>query len=69
MKLNILTIEFSKNDLINKITLPQELNSDLAHFLGIIVGDGYVKKERRKKKIDYRISIDGNLITEYYWYE
>ena len=64
MKLEISSIDFSKNDIKNEIKLPKTLNKDLAHFLGIHLGDGHLQKG----KYNYRAYYNGHWINEYEWY-
>ena len=60
---------FSNNDLRLNIKLPKNLDSDLAYLLGIQIGDGYLKKYKRKTAIEYLISYDGHYINEKEWYD
>lgn len=64
-----MTIESTFNSKISQVTkdinLPDRNDEDLAYFLGLLVGDGYVKYYAPKK--DYQIFIDGNK-EEYEWY-
>jgi len=69
MKLDISEIEFSHVDIKRNITLPNHMSADLAHLIGIQIGDGYLKKEDRGKEgFGYKAIYSGNMLTEYNWY-
>ncbi|MBD3312856.1 hypothetical protein GF345_00275 [Candidatus Woesearchaeota archaeon] len=68
-KLDLSDVSWSKNDIKNAIKLPTHLTEDLSHFLGIHYGDGYMKVQKRSKRIDYRLIYSGHSINEQDWYE
>jgi hypothetical protein len=49
MKLDISHIEFSRKDTLREIRLPSSLTSELAEFIGIMVGDGHLGFYFREK--------------------
>ncbi len=53
-KLNFSNIEFSGNDIKRKIFLPKFISTDLAENVGILIGDGSIRK-------DYTITYCGNI--------
>ena len=61
-------VQFSKNDHKLKIIIPDILTQQLAHLIGIQVGDGYMKIKERKSAVDYCMSYDGHSINEFDWY-
>lgn len=65
MKLDISEVKYSKNDLKIGVKVPTKLDENLAHLMGIHMGDGHL---RRTEKNDYRIEYDGHYINEFYWY-
>ncbi len=69
MKFDLTKVEYSRNDLRQRIKVPEYLTDDLAYFLGFHVGDGYMKVIRRNKTVDYRLSYDGHQINEYTGYQ
>lgn len=68
MKFDLTKVQFSNNDIRLGIKVPEYLTEDLAYFLGFHVGDGYMKIEKRKYKVDYRMHYDGHHINEFLWY-
>ena len=68
-KLDISNIEFSNNDFKNQLKVHSNLSAELAHLLGIQVGDGYLKKKVRGTTVDYVMCYDGNVHNECDWYE
>ncbi len=48
----------SANDIRREIIIPEEFSSELAEFLGILFGDGYMNFYEKKK--DYIIEITGD---------
>ena len=68
MKFDLSNLTFSNYDKKINIRIPNVLDDKLAYFLGIQVGDGFLKKIVRKGKIDYLISYDGHKINEFEWY-
>jgi hypothetical protein len=68
MKFELSKIKYSRNDVKWDIRLPTELNSDLAYFLGVHLGDGHMNLVRRKGKIDYYLAIHGHKTDEFDWY-
>src|SRR3989338_1942858 len=65
MELKKSNISYSRSDLKRNIKLPQEINSKLAHLIGIHLGDGTLVL---KKNYDYWISYTGHLTEEFQWY-
>src|SRR3989344_4061721 len=66
MTFDISQIEFSKNDLNSNISLPNNITTNLAEFIGIIVVDGNLgfyqgKLESGKCYVSYQIRISGNI--------
>ena len=49
MIFNLSKIEFSRNDIKLNIKFPKKLNRKLAYLLGIQIGDGYLKRDKKKK--------------------
>jgi len=66
MKLNLSEVESSKKDLLRKIRIPKILTSQLAHLVGVHLGDGSMV--HNKENYDYWVSYSGNLTEEYDWY-
>jgi hypothetical protein len=64
MKFDLSRVEFTKLDIRRKIKIPSYLDENLAHYLGIHIGDGHLYK----KPGDYRMFYDGHYINEYSWY-
>lgn len=64
-KLDISKIEFSKNDIKRGIKLPDKLTIDLAHLIGIHLGDGCLVNRKHGNRISY----NGHFINEHIWYE
>lgn len=60
-------IPFSKRDLSRNITIPNQLNVELAELIGIIIGDGHVGKYKTKTATHYTIEIDGNIKEKEYY--
>ena len=69
MELDLSKVEFSHNDKRLGIKVPTELTEDLAYFMGVHVGDGYMKIQKRKSAIDYKLQYSGHFINEYAWYQ
>ncbi len=66
MKLDLSKVEFSKKDLLRKIRIPEVLTPQLAHLIGVHLGDGSMV--HNKENYDYWVSYSGNLTEEYDWY-
>lgn len=45
-----------------------KLNKNLSEFYGILLGDGCISKYKNRNRIIYAIRIDGNSITDKYYY-
>lgn len=60
MKLDLSKIKLSKSDLKRKIIFPKQISKDLAEFIGIIIGDGYIYH----KTNHYVIGIVGSPKTD-----
>ena len=71
MEFDLSKIKFSKNDLKKGINIPKNLDSRLAEFIGIIVGDGHIGKHRSKSgnysSVHYQIRICGNIRDKEYY--
>lgn len=52
---------FSRGDIERNIILPNKKTSELAEFMGILTGDGYMNHYR---KYDYNIDITGNKLFD-----
>ena len=65
MEFDLSKIKFSHNDLKSCITIPNRLTSELAEFIGIVVGDGHVglykSKKGNKPFTHYELKISGNI--------
>lgn len=69
MKFDLSRIEFSKFDIKRDLKLPIMLDEKLAEDLGIMVGDGHIGKEIRKKRaVEYQIMCFGNAVTDRVFY-
>ncbi|MBI2575381.1 hypothetical protein HYV82_05850 [Candidatus Woesearchaeota archaeon] len=66
MKFDLSRIKLTKKDELLKTTLPKKLDEDLAYFMGVHTGDGFMNYYDDKK--DYRLSYDGHIINEIGWY-
>jgi len=70
MKFDNSKIGFSKIDIGREITLPHQLNEDLAYLLGFHLGDGHMRQYKRGPNwIESTIFYDGHSINEYLHYE
>lgn len=69
MDLDISQIEFSRNDLKQKIKLPKKLCPHLAYLLGFHMGDGTMNIYKTANKTEYRVAYDGHYIEEFEWYK
>lgn len=71
MEFDLSKIKFSKNDFKKCIKIPETLDSRLAEFVGIIVGDGHIGKHRSKNgnysSAHYQIRICGNIKDKEYY--
>jgi len=52
---------FSRGDIKRNLRLPKSYTTDLAEFMGILTGDGYMNHYR---KYDYNIDITGNKLSD-----
>jgi len=68
MKIDISCVEYSRNDQRIGIKIPGILNSELAHFLGIHIGDGHLSIQRRGTTVDYYMAYHGHKSDEANWY-
>jgi len=66
MKLNFSKIERSNRDLSRKIRVPKKLTLELAHLMGIQLGDGSMVFN--EKNYDYWVGYSGHLTEEFGWY-
>ena len=64
MELLTKKIPYSNKDKFVNITLPKELNEDLAEFVGIVVGDGHLNHEIRKDSRFYSLTISCNFTED-----
>lgn len=55
-------IKLSKNDIKRGLSLPNEYSEQLAEYIGILAGDGYINFDA--KKYSYIIEIAGNKILD-----
>lgn len=62
-------IQFSKIDIGREITLPVELDKDLAYLMGFHLGDGHMRQYKRLFGVESTIFYDGHSINEYSHYE
>lgn len=62
MKFDLTKICVSKNDIKRGLTLPNEMSCELAEFIGILTGDGYMGYYPNKEV--YVIEISGNKISD-----
>ncbi len=60
MEFNLSKVELSKNDLRRGLSLPTRPSEELAEFIGILIGDGYLYNNKRK----YTIGIVGSPKTD-----
>lgn len=60
MQFDISKVEFSRNDIKRGLRLPKYPSEDLAEFVGILIGDGYLHNNKKK----YVIGIVGNPKTD-----
>lgn len=71
MEFDLSKIKFSKNDLKKGINIPKNLDSRLAEFVGIIVGDGHIgfyeNRNARYPYTHYEVRISGNLKDSDYY--
>lgn len=63
--LNTNSVLLTERDIKSSVKLPKELTPELSYFIGLLVGDGYIKYQ--VKSYHYRICIDGNK-NELDWY-
>ncbi|MFH0978922.1 MAG: hypothetical protein V1837_06510 [Candidatus Woesearchaeota archaeon] len=61
--INLRDVRYSKNDKITLTKVPGKLDSNLAYFLGIHMGDGHLVK----RPFEYRIEYDGHPINDLIW--
>jgi intein/homing endonuclease len=71
MYFDVSRIPSSRSDKKNNIRLPNTLTCELAEFLGVMVGDGHVSVQKRRKQngFYYDINISGHLKDKYYHLE
>lgn len=63
-KLDLSSINFSRNDINKTIKLPTYLNEDLAYFIGFHLGDGHMSIQKRGSSMDYVLYYCGHLIDD-----
>jgi hypothetical protein len=64
VKLDLSSVQFSRNDIKRGITVPAGLTTDLSEILGILIGDGHVGIYSHA----YRVIISGDLRNDYEYY-
>ena len=70
MKFENSKIRFSKIDISRGITLPKELDENLAYLLGFHLGDGHMRQYTRSfGTLESTIFYDGHSINEFQHYE
>ena len=62
MRLDISSVNFSRNDMEKGLRLPETLTTELAEDIGIMVGDGCICY--RENKNEHEISVVGHIITD-----
>ncbi len=62
MKFDLTKIKLSNNDIKRRLTLPDEMSCELAEFIGILTGDGYINYYPSNEL--YVIEISGNKISD-----
>lgn len=67
MKLKTSKIQFSRKDIERGLSLPKEVNIDLAYLCGVLAGDGNI--HIRKEKHDHSIKCVGNPKDEREFYD
>lgn len=74
MKLDSSKIEFSRPDIKREVKLPKKLTSELAEFVGIMLGDGHTNIDQGvysngKKYTKYPINIHGHYIDDFDYFQ
>jgi len=64
MELLNIDIPYSVKDKYSKISLPNNLNEELAEFVGIIIGDGHLSHQIRKYSNFYSLTISCNYTED-----
>lgn len=67
MKLDLSRLEMTGKDALLRTRFPKVLDKDLAYFIGVHIGDGFMNYYEDKK--DYRLSYDGHIINEFERYQ
>lgn len=67
--LDISKVDFSRNDLFRKITLPKKLSLDLCYLIGAHIGDGSMNIYRRYGRVDYNWKCCGHPLNDRNWYD
>ena len=62
MEFDLSQIKLSRNDIKRGLTLPKKSSEELAEFIGILAGDGYINYD--PKKYSYIIEVAGNKILD-----
>ena len=65
MEFDLSQIKLSYNDITRCLTLPTKPSEDLAEFIGILTGDGYINCNNNKNSYVIDIAGDKNLDKEY----
>jgi len=65
MEFDLSEIKLSRNDIIRGLILPNQSSEELAEFIGILTGDGFINYYANKKIYIIDISGDKNLDKEY----
>jgi intein/homing endonuclease len=70
MMLDSSNITFSRKDVEDNVRIPNRLTSELAEFLGIMIGDGHIedrkRTDRNSEKV-YEMQITGNIKDKEYY--
>jgi intein/homing endonuclease len=71
MDIDVSKIPFSHRDRLSGVRLPSKLTPELAEFLGIMIGDGHVSVQKRKKQngFYYEINICGHIKDKFYHFQ
>jgi len=65
MKFDLSQIKLSKNDIKRGLVLPKTCSKELAEFIGILTGDGYINFDNRKYSYIIEIAGDKTLDKNY----
>ncbi|MBI2101004.1 hypothetical protein HYT53_00140 [Candidatus Woesearchaeota archaeon] len=65
MEFDLSEIKLSHNDIRREVTLPNQPSKELAEFIGILTGDGFINNYTNKNSYIIEIAGDRNLDKEY----